>query len=141
LERQAAVARAVSTFTPSPRSKPIDLPKLAAEPTAPRVDEGEPTIDGMEILNTSDSTPSESINVWPDDAAESAFLAETRGVETAATRSAVEPKTREEPALAPLPKLDELVNRIPAGTRELLDELFRAKFTTVRRVKESDLKT
>lgn len=41
----------------------------------------------------------------------------------------------------PLPKLDELVNRIPAETRELLDELFRAKFTTVRRVKKRDLKS
>jgi len=40
----------------------------------------------------------------------------------------------------PLPKLDELVNRIPAESRELLEELFRAKFTTVRRVKASDLK-
>ena len=41
---------------------------------------------------------------------------------------------------APLPKLDELVSRIPAETRELLDELFRAKFTTVRRIKQTDLK-
>jgi len=32
------------------------------------------------------------------------------------------------------------VNRIPAETRELLDELFRVKFTTVRRVKKKDLK-
>ena len=46
----------------------------------------------------------------------------------------------EEEAAMPLPKLDELVNRIPAESRELLDELFRAKFTTVRRVKASDLK-
>ncbi|HWL14984.1 MAG TPA: hypothetical protein VNR00_05220 [Opitutus sp.] len=40
-----------------------------------------------------------------------------------------------------LPKLDELVTRIPAETRELLDELFRAKFVTVRRVRKADLKS
>lgn len=98
-------------------------------------------VEGVEMATPSDSFESESINVWPDDAAESAFLAETRGVETAAAKSAPEPKRTEDSTLAPLPKLDALVNRIPAETRELLDELFRAKFTTVRRVKESDLKT
>jgi hypothetical protein len=41
----------------------------------------------------------------------------------------------------PLPPLDTLVNRIPAETRELLDELFRAKFVAVRRVKKRDLKS
>lgn len=34
---------------------------------------------------------------------------------------------------APLPKLDDLVARIPAPVRETLDELFRAKFIAVRR--------
>jgi hypothetical protein len=33
-----------------------------------------------------------------------------------------------------LPPLDELVARIPAPVREILDDLFRARFTTVRRV-------
>ena len=40
----------------------------------------------------------------------------------------------------PLPPLDELVARIPAPTRELLDELFRARFLTVRRIPVSALK-
>ena len=34
----------------------------------------------------------------------------------------------------PLPPLDTLVARIPAEVREALEELFRAKFTAVRRV-------
>jgi len=33
-----------------------------------------------------------------------------------------------------LPPLEKLVGRIPAETREALDELFRAKFTSVRRL-------
>lgn len=39
-----------------------------------------------------------------------------------------------------LPVLDTLVARLPAGTRAALDELFRAKFTFVRRVPEGALK-
>ncbi len=39
-----------------------------------------------------------------------------------------------------LPPLEGLVNRIPAPTRALVDELFRAKFVTVRRVPKSALK-
>jgi hypothetical protein len=45
----------------------------------------------------------------------------------------------EEPAGA-LPPLEELVNRIPAPTRALMDELFRARFVTVKRVPKSALK-
>ena len=33
-----------------------------------------------------------------------------------------------------LPALDELVARVPPAVRGLLDDLFRAKFTSVRRV-------
>ena len=36
--------------------------------------------------------------------------------------------------------MEELVKRIPAETRELLDELFRVKFTIVRRVPKNALK-
>ena len=49
-------------------------------------------------------------------------------------------KTEPEEAVKKLPPLEELVQRIPAETRDLLDELFRARFTTVRRVRKSDLK-
>lgn len=40
----------------------------------------------------------------------------------------------------PLPPLDDLVQRIPAETRQLMDELFRANFVTVKRVPKSALK-
>lgn len=39
-----------------------------------------------------------------------------------------------------LPPLEDLVKRIPVPARELLEELFRAKFVTVKRVPASALK-
>ena len=40
-----------------------------------------------------------------------------------------------------LPPLDDLVQRIPAPTRALIDELFRAKFVTVKRLPRSAFKS
>lgn len=84
----------------------------------------------------------EETNVWPTEAEEAAFLAESRepsGPALATVRVEKENDEADENS-KPLPKLDDLVNRIPADARELLDDLFRAKFTTVRRVKKRDLK-
>lgn len=39
-----------------------------------------------------------------------------------------------------LPPMEDLVKRIPMPTRDLLDELFRAKFVTVKRLPQSALK-
>ena len=41
---------------------------------------------------------------------------------------------------ASLPPMEDLVMRIPAPTRALMEELFRARFVTVKRVPASDLK-
>lgn len=73
---------------------------------------------------------------WPDEAAESSFLAETKT--HGAPAAAVQP--REEARHEPLPKLDECVQRVPADAREALEELFRARFVSVKRVPESALK-
>ncbi len=40
-----------------------------------------------------------------------------------------------------LPPLEDLVKRIPLATRDLLEELFRARFVTVKRVPKSALKS
>ncbi|MEI7553278.1 MAG: hypothetical protein WCL24_13205 [Verrucomicrobiota bacterium] len=79
-------------------------------------------------------------NVWPDETAEVAFFAEQReqGAPVAATR-AVE-AVQELETKGTLPALDELVQRIPAAARELMDELFRAKFIAVKRVPKAALK-
>jgi hypothetical protein len=77
---------------------------------------------------------------WPDDTAESSYLAEARQrgeMPVPATSNAQEKEDADPKAL---PSLDELVERIPAGVREVLDDLFRAKFTKVRRIPRSALK-
>lgn len=77
--------------------------------------------------------------VGPTDGEEASFLAEQRE-QTFATPAARATPAAEPDDKAPLPPLDDLVNRIPAATRELMDELFRAKFITVKRVPKSALK-
>lgn len=72
---------------------------------------------------------------WPDEAAESAFLAETKSPGEPAA-----PAPPTENARQPLPSLDECVQRVPADAREALEELFRARFVHVRRVPASALK-
>ena len=87
--------------------------------------------------SASDEEPGVS---WPDDTAESSFLAEAR--ERGEMPIAAAPKAEEKDDVDPkaLPSLEELVERIPAGVREVLDDLFRARFTKVRRVPRSALK-
>ena len=46
-----------------------------------------------------------------------------------------------EEAKTDLPPMEDLVKRIPAPTRELMEELFRARFVTVKRVPKSALKS
>jgi hypothetical protein len=98
---------------------------MSTEPTA---------ANGIAALPSDDSSP------WPGSTDEASFLADQRGqgivppVGTAG--SANEPTD-----LSPLPSLEELVQRIPAEARAALDDLFRAKFTGVRRISKKSLKT
>lgn len=81
--------------------------------------------------------------VGPSEGEEAAFLAEQReqGFGAPASGAAAAKAAAPDPdEKTPLPPLDDLVNRIPAATRELMDELFRAKFVTVKRVPKSALK-
>lgn len=88
-----------------------------------------------------DANESESTNVWPDEATEAAFFGETSGSEEPVPVAASNRATEEDDdAPKSLPSMEELVKRIPAETRELLDELFRVKFTIVRRVPKNALK-
>ncbi len=75
---------------------------------------------------------------WPSEADEAAFQAEARSQAGPALPAAV---AREEaPPPRALPALDGLVARVPAEARAALDDLFRAKFTGVRRVSAPQLK-
>jgi hypothetical protein len=80
--------------------------------------------------------------VGPSEGEESAFLAEQRAQGDVAPVAGSPAEADDEDAKEPgeLPPLDDLVNRIPAETRQLMDELFRARFVTVKRVPKSALK-
>ena len=82
-------------------------------------------------------------NVWPDENAEAAFIADARQrgepvVAAVATREAAEETEDDKKALPPLA---DLLKRLAPEVRETLDDLFRAKFTGVRRVPKKFLKT
>lgn len=142
MEIRLASAEHLPTETAAPIERdrvavPIKVPELAVA-----VEPAKQVSEPISVVPSTDSAGDDSTNVWPDEAAEAAFLAESKeasGFKTPVPVSAVAPLEDEE-AIKPLPALDELVQRIPPETRDLLDELFRAKFTTVRRVRKTDLK-
>ena len=87
------------------------------------------------------STPTESVpSPLPGEEAEAAFLAEARerGENVASVAAALAAAESEDEKGA-LPPLEELVQKLPAELRETLDDLFRAKFVKVIRVRKRDL--
>jgi hypothetical protein len=81
---------------------------------------------------------------WPSAADEAAFISgetsEARAVPKAGVQTLRQAADEAETALGPLPALDVLIARIPAEARETLEDLFRPKFTGVRRVSPDVLK-
>ncbi len=82
---------------------------------------------------------------WPTEAAEAEFLGEARErgeVQSEPTgrpgATAPDPSVTEEKT-GPLPELDSLVSRLDPAVRQTLDELFRARFVSVRRVAKKAL--
>ncbi len=80
--------------------------------------------------------------VGPSEGEEASFMAEQReqgfsAPVAAASRVAAESEPDDKRSLPPL---DDLVQRVPPGVRQLMDELFRANFVTVKRVPRSALK-
>lgn len=74
----------------------------------------------------------------PSSEEEAAFLAQERemgGVTPALMHTEAPPEEK-----GSLPPLEDLVKRIPMPTRDLMEELFRAKFVTVKRVPQAALK-
>lgn len=78
---------------------------------------------------------------WPDDVAETAFLAEARERGEVVAPAKAREEIAEETDAKALPSLNELVQRIPAEVRDTLEELFRARFVTVKRVPKKALKS
>ena len=78
--------------------------------------------------------------VWPSEDAESAFRAEARERgEEVAVEAALDSAEAEEEKRA-VPALDELMPKLPEAVRDTLEELFRAKFVRVIRVRKKDLR-
>ena len=90
--------------------------------------------------------PADEASPWPDDAAESAFLAEQGSggapvaLATVPAREASSDVPAEDRENVVLPPLQSLVDRLTPDARERLEDLFRAKFVTVRQVSRSALK-
>lgn len=82
-----------------------------------------------------------SAPTWPDEAAESAMVSELRDrgefTPVASSRAA---EINEEAETTALPPLNQLVEKIPTEVRETLEDLFRARFVTVKRVPKKALK-
>ena len=96
-----------------------------------------PAVGAAETESSTEATDGAN---WPDESAELEYLSEARERgETVAVPKGKEEREEEVDAKA-LPTLNELVERIPPDVRDLLDDLFRAMFTTVRRIPRKALK-
>ena len=101
---------------------------------------GESADEAVPATESTAAAPENNANAWPDDAAETAFRAEAIERGEPDTIAATATEATEETDTKGLPALEDLVKKIPAESRELLDELFRAKFTGVQRVPAKALK-
>lgn len=91
--------------------------------------------------------PADDGQRWPDEASETVFLAEQVHGGPAPQRAVFTPKKNDEGPSAPiteapamLPPLQSLVDRLPAATRETLEDLFRARFVLVKQIQKENLK-
>lgn len=127
--------QALLSAAPAPSPKTAStVPGLRPPPVA----EAPANTAPAELEDASVSAPVEDAPVFPDEETEMAMRSELRArgeAVEAKLASAAEPEDA-----APLPPLDQLVSRLSPDVREVLDELFRARFTAVRRVPARALK-
>jgi hypothetical protein len=131
-----AVARAALPVQSGNRPRPEALASPAED-----TDEAMIATMGDDPATESITGSFDGASAWPDEGAESAFIAEARqrGEPVKATAATIE--VMEEKDTKALPTLSELVKRLSPEVRETLDELFRAKFTAVRKVPKKFFKT
>lgn len=124
---------------PEPMAMAVSVPFVPAV-VAAAVDPGE-TASEVEPVSSAGDVEPEFSGGWSEETAEAEFLAEARDRgEGPKTKIAV-PEATEERETKPLPTIEELVERIPAGVRDTLEDLFRAKFVNVQRVPKRALKS
>lgn len=83
----------------------------------------------------------DSAPIGPSAAEEGAFLSaerENAGVGAAVVQPEADAVDAEK---GELPPMEDLVQRIPVAARELMEDLFRARFVTVKRIPKSALKS
>lgn len=128
----AAIIEPVESDAVSANSAPVENPATA---NGLRPDSGN-TGPGGEMPPPSES----AAPPLPGDEAEAAFLAEARERgEDVATVTAALAAAEIEDEKGALPPLEALVQKLPAELRDTLDDLFRAKFVRVMRVRKKDL--
>ena len=105
-----------------------------------RLAEASPTITAA-VVQVEDTVEEADAPAGPSEAEEAVMLANrnngTASQDTVPAGLGLVAEVEETPAK--LPPLDDLVQRIPPGVRELMDELFRAKFVRVQRVPKKAL--
>ena len=126
LGETAGVPKMASLAAPAP-SPTIIVPADDVEPV-PAVEAAPP---GEDAGNAN----------WPDESAESAFLATAREHSEPVVATKAQEEIGEETDSKALPPLNDLVQRIPAEVREVLEDLFRARFVSVKRVPKKALET
>jgi hypothetical protein len=89
----------------------------------------------QDIPQTDDAAP-----VGPSSEEEAAFLSEDRASAAAFVLPPKAGGAETGSGDAPLPPMEDLVKRIPAPARELIEDLFRARFVTVKRMPKTALK-
>ena len=136
--RLAGVARAKETASVVVASVPLAVPSETVEAEAVSADSVPVAPEPAAVTASGPVSPEES--GWPDAAAESACLAEarSRGALPASKPAAVEEV--EEAEAGPLPPIEKMMERIPPPVREILDDLFRARFVRVSRIPRRALK-
>ncbi len=108
---------------------------VSEAPAKPAVEAGAPA----ELEDALVTAPTEDEPIFPDEDTEMAMRSELRAKGEGVVAVARVANDEGEVA-APLPPLDSLVSRLRPEVREVLDELFRARFTSVRRVSSRVLK-
>lgn len=142
MERRLAVASVAAAVAPSVETEAVvSAPVAPAETVEPEAVSAESTATASASLPSNTSAPASSDESgWPDAAAESAFLAEARSRGELPAPKPIAAEEPEEAETGPLPPVEKMVERIPPPVREMLDDLFRARFVRVTRIPRRALK-
>jgi hypothetical protein len=132
---------------------PISIVSQAKIPVAPAVsannpvqvqqvgssEEEEGALAAIPAAPQENSTSTDDEAPWPSDTAESSAMAGNQE-QPIRVSSATDDEGMEEDIKKGLPPLSQLLDKLPAELKETLDDLFRARWTRVTRVKGKALK-